>query len=634
MVLFAVTLLLGLGAGQATAHQGEFDGEVYPENESVLPGTPANLIVIDADPKNVRIELKRAGGNPIAFTGSPVIDDDSITVIPPALEAGTYIVTWNGSDGERVSVFSVGSADASVNAGGGGYGGSLGGVLAWLLLVVSWCGGRLLGTRRLTAERAAGLLGALLPGAGAGVLLFGFGGIGPILAVTLTALGAVGVAAGAGGNALATLDRPVRFLGSLIGWVLTLCLPAAGLLTGNGMLAGLLLGAAILVNLLSGAAVTARATSNNRTGLLGNMGVVVLTLAVLGATTGERLDVSLIEKETAAVELCLDAGNRLEIQRCLEGALVATTERESVNAALKSLELLMKQEGRARFFCHEASHAIGRASLRVNDGLEAAFRDGYDVCDFGYYHGIVEGASAGMDDPTFEAAVSTLCRDFASAEELFFMQCNHGLGHAAARRTNNDMLRALEFCQAIEKTEGLAGDRLLTARNGCGTGVTMEWFATATLSENPTVTPKVDKPRDVCHQVPQEWAAECYEYVGNTLDASDPVNSLLELGRWCGASPQAGPCYKGLARAAAGVGISDRDAIAVCDTAADSSDRDGCVTYYIATVATTLEFSESSVERICALLPERDRNGANSLCERVLVAVREVLSSGDGKNTP
>lgn len=340
----------------------------------------------------------------------------------------------------------------------------------------------------------------------------------------------------------------------------------------------------------------------------------------------------MLEKSAEAAEKCMSGGNRLEIQRCLEGSLVFVAEAEGVDASLKTLEGLTRSNGRARYFCHEASHAIGRASLRINESLTDAFRDGYDVCDFGYYHGIVEGASAGMDDASFRTAVSTLCSQFANAEELFFMQCNHGIGHAAARRTNNDMLRGLAFCDAIAETEGLEGERLRTARNGCGTGVTMEWFATATLSEDPTVTPKVEEPRDVCHQVPEQWAAECYEYVGNTLNASDPVNSLIELSGWCNDSAQPGPCFKGLARAAAGVGVSDRDAVAVCDAARERDARNGCVSYYIATVATTIDFNEKSVERICAILPAEDRDGA--LCRNALDAVRQVLAGGDGKNRP
>jgi len=613
--------------GAASAHDGDFDGNVYPENESVLPGTPRDITVLDANPAKVVIELKRADGTRIAFTGEAVIDDDSLSVTPPVLEPGTYVLTWNGSDGENVSVFSVGRVDAEVTTRTGG---TVWAGLAGALLAGAWAAGILLRRRDLTAERASLALLSLLPGVGAGFLLYGAGSPSAIAAIVLTTFGAVGLTITTGAHSLSAHGAPARLIAVATGWILTLLLPAAALLTGAGMLSGILLGGAILVNLVAGAGSLARTAGRKPVRAFGAIGVIALT--AVGVMVGEKIDVAMLEKSAEAAEDCMNGGNRLEIQRCLEGSLVYVAETEGVDASLQTLEGLTRSNGRARYFCHEASHAIGRASLRINETLTEAFRDGYDVCDFGYYHGIVEGASAGMDDATFEDAVSTLCSKFASAEELFFMQCNHGIGHAAARRTNNDMLRGLAFCDAISGTDGLEGERLRTARNGCGTGVTMEWFATATLTEDPTVTPKVEEPRDVCHQVPQQWAAECYEYVGNTLNASDPVNSLIELSAWCNTSTQAGPCFKGLARAAAGVGLSDRDAVAVCDGARDIEARDGCVSYYIATVATTIDYDEKAVGRICAILPPADRDG--QLCKNALEAVRQVLAGGDGKTRP
>ena len=191
------------------------------------------------------------------------------------------------------------------------------------------------------------------------------------------------------------------------------------------------------------------------------------------------------------------------------------------------------------------------------------------------------------------------------------------------------MVRALEFCDALDKNPQLTGERLRIARNGCGTGVTMEWFATATADPNAAVTPEVSEPRDACTQFPARWAPECVEYVGTALDSSDPVNSLNEIGRWCTTTGFDEACFRGLARAAAGVGIPPADAIAVCS--ANAPTRDDCIAFYIAVVATTIDFDVSAVDRICAKLPERDRSGAFSLCERTRQAVIEVLAATDGK---
>jgi hypothetical protein len=610
------------------AHNGEFDGEVYPENEEILSQTPEQVIILSDDPAGVEVTLKRADGSVIYFTGEPVLDADAVSLTPPVLEPGTYILTWKDNGSTETSVFSVDRPDAEVAVTEGS--GTLGGLVAALLLAGCALAGLLIGRTRLSVERGALLSVALLPGAAAGWLTLPGTGLDTWVNVTLFSLGGLAIAVGAATGSLRDASRTQRSVWAGTAMLVALTLPAAALIFGSGMLSRISGLAAALVTVLGGLVATAQAT-RGRLQIVRTVPTLAACLAVVALLTSGGAEIRMVEENTADASRCMSAGNRLEIQRCLEGSFVGIARTNGVNSALKSLEGLIKEQGQARYFCHEVSHSIGRTSLRLNQTLAAAFRDGYDVCDFGYYHGIVEGAAAGLDDAAFRDAVSSLCGEFANAEELFFLQCTHGLGHAAARRTNNDMLRALEFCDAIDDQGGLAGARLANARNGCGTGVTMEWFATATISEDPPVTPKVEEPRDVCHQVPAEWAAECYEYVGNTLDAADPVNSLRELGTWCTGSPQTGPCYKGLARAAAGVGISDRDAISVCDTATNPADRDGCVTYYIATVATTIDFSVTAVEEICALLPARDRDGESSLCAKVRTAVEQVLASGDGK---
>jgi hypothetical protein len=358
--------------------------------------------------------------------------------------------------------------------------------------------------------------------------------------------------------------------------------------------------------------------------------LVVAALLPLPAQLVERAPrVEALATSTVDPVSCLSGSNRLVIQRCLDEAYTATVRRDGVNTALEQLRTLFRTAPQARFFCHETSHAIGRESLRSNGDLAAAFADGFDVCDFGYYHGIVEAAAGHLDDAAFRAAVPELCGQLASVDQLFLLQCTHGLGHAAARRTNNDMVKALSFCEALEQSSSFGPDELAGALNGCGTGVTMEWFAVATSAGLRAVSPEVAEVREVCNEVPQRWAPECFEYVGNTLDPSRPVESLRELAGWCTRSASPDSCFIGLARAAGGVGVRPVDAIAICDLGGTA--RDGCVTFYIAGVATTIEYRVEVVDEICSLLPSKDRDGPRSLCEELRPVVASILAAGDGK---
>ena len=196
LLALVALLTIGLGAGHAAAH-GEFDGDVYPENEEVLPQTPEEIVIVSTDPAQVTVTLKRADGAVVYFTGEPVLDSDAVSLTPPVLEPGTYILTWRDGGEQQTSVFSVDRPDAEVSTTGRS---GLPGLLAVIIMLLStWVTGLLIGRTPLNAERGAVLALATVPGAAAGWLLLP-GTTPASWAVTaLFALGAVGIAAGAAG---------------------------------------------------------------------------------------------------------------------------------------------------------------------------------------------------------------------------------------------------------------------------------------------------------------------------------------------------------------------------------------------------------------------------------------------------
>lgn len=333
---------------------------------------------------------------------------------------------------------------------------------------------------------------------------------------------------------------------------------------------------------------------------------------------------------------CLSEGDRLSTTVCLQGMFSAKAQNVGVVPSLDELRTAMQATPALRFFCHETAHAIGRSSLVVHEEqIAAAFADGYDVCDFGYYHGIIEAAAGSLTDDEFTAAVPNLCAELASVDRLFFLQCTHGLGHAAARRANNDMVRALEFCDAIEGSPAYPAELLDGALNACGTGVTMEWFAVAGAvgrADGEAVSPAVESLRDVCLAVPDKWAPECLEYVGNTLDTGRPRDSLFEMAQWCLTTAFPASCFNGLARAAGGVGLPHQDAVEMCSIA--GPDRRECLRDYLLTVATTIDYDVAAVDRICVLLPDEDRKGPDAVCTESRRLAEEILAASDGKIDP
>lgn len=326
--------------------------------------------------------------------------------------------------------------------------------------------------------------------------------------------------------------------------------------------------------------------------------VVVSLLGLTGAIGAQNeYRLKKLTPSTMGVQECLKSSNRLDVERCLVGVYVSMAYESTPAQASITLEKDMLANPMLRYYCHHTSHAIGRASYAIYDSIEKAFTSGVEVCDFGYYHGIVEEASGYQTDEFFQESIPTLCVDLTT-NNLFYMQCIHGIGHAVAQRTNNDMVRGLAMC---ERLDILPANERKPALNACGTGVTMEWFSVATSGAGGlnSVSPTINKPRDVCAQIGERWGGECYEYIGNTVDSSKPYDSLTEIASWCLDSSYVNSCYIGIARAATGLGVPSKEILEICQIAQDPTVRDECLEKYIVGKATTIDFSVESVDRTC-----------------------------------
>lgn len=350
--------------------------------------------------------------------------------------------------------------------------------------------------------------------------------------------------------------------------------------------------------------------------------MLVLSLVGFFGALGAKSEYQLkkVAFATSGAQECLISSNRLDVERCLVGTYVSMAYESTPAAASVALEKDMLANPLLRYYCHHTSHAIGRASYAIYGSIEKAFTLGVEVCDFGYYHGIVEEASGYQTDDFFQESIPTLCIDLTT-NTLFYMQCIHGIGHAVAQRTNNDMIRGLAMC---ERLDSLPVQELQPALNACGTGVTMEWFSVATSGADGlnAVSPTVSKPRDVCTLIGERWGGECYEYIGNTVDSSKPYESLIEIASWCLGSPYENSCYIGLARAGTGLGVSVEDMLQICRVSDDQTVQYECLEKYIIGKATTIDFSLESVDRTCADLGKYA--DVRELCAEAKVKVQEV----------
>lgn len=498
-LIFLPILLLTLLPDRVAA-----DSEnTYPRNGEIVGKTPRSIRVPGTG--KVEITLKNDQGVMIPFTGETLVNDGTVTVQPPALVYGTYIVTWSSADGDGWFSFSVGEPSATVTAG------TFNVYLAVLVAAI------------LLAAAAAGVVGR-------------------------------------------AKKNKKMYLGSI----------------------------PLLLTAVTGALLVSR--------------------------TDSEYSLKKLDSSIEPAQECLKSSNRLNVERCLVGSYVSLAYASSPAEASRTLEKDMQTNPMLRYYCHHTTHAIGRAGYAIYGSVAEAFTKGVEVCDFGYYHGIIEEASGYQTDESFQDSIPTLCGDLTT-NDLFYMQCIHGIGHAVAQRTNNDMLRGLTMC---ERLDVLPKEELAAALNACGTGVTMEWFSVATSGSEGlnAVSPTVSSPRDVCPMVSDRWAGECYEYVGNTVDSSKPYESLSELAGWCTGTPQPVSCYIGIARAGVGLGVSPKDILSICRTSGEAEPRNQCIEWYIVGKATTIDFSLESVERSCAEMSGYPEIGA--ICARAKDKVAQI----------
>lgn len=269
--------------------------------------------------------------------------------------------------------------------------------------------------------------------------------------------------------------------------------------------------------------------------------------------------------------------------------------------------------------CHSIAHTIGRAAYSRYGNAQEAFRQGSDPCDYGYLHGVIEGASAAYTDDELKEGFLDLCEGLGDVSQHTYRQCVHGLGHAAARRTNNELPRAVDFCRAFWR-EGVDTSRIalegvtdeLSAAayllDLCVTGVSMEWNTTTKARES-TALP-IGSPGTLmyeCLQLETEFQSGCIEYATSNLGGgTDGYEVHLQLREWCDENlKDPFPCYLSIGRGIIwSEGVDYEQAVDICTGGSGGENEIACITWALGSVA-TISLDADSIDEFCPYIPER-----------------------------
>lgn len=219
---------------------------------------------------------------------------------------------------------------------------------------------------------------------------------------------------------------------------------------------------------------------------------------------------------------------------------------ETSRASLRTLEAALERglEAHPDLFgpaCHSFTHLAGQhaaRNLKDIEALSSAASQSAAICQHGLYHGLVEGYAGNLKFDRLREELPLLCAALKEAGtfELPDMQhaegeCNHVLGHVAARTLSDDVPAGLALCDTLPH-DG--------ARIACGTGVIMNWtdgmhrWATGGEPASAPLHLGVDPARrwEICLKVPDFYRAPCALWMGSSTIVSTEADHIRDMLSW------------------------------------------------------------------------------------------------------
>lgn len=241
------------------------------------------------------------------------------------------------------------------------------------------------------------------------------------------------------------------------------------------------------------------------------------------------------------------------------------------------LEIFARHETEPEFFthCHETAHYLGREAYRRLGSVRAVFAQASPRCLGGVFHGAVEGYLIekkipfdGENDVLVAGEIPKICgvlKEYAIPQH--FVECHHGLGHAAMFFTDNDLVRGLKLCDALPDT-GLQGL--------CYSGVFMANADGTNSKDHPSkYGVKLEEPFYPCTILEERYQSQCYTYGTLVLYQKDLQKSIAI----CTGVPlqYRSACFQTIGRDRTMVSADPHELKTQCDKIADTRFRNDCI---------------------------------------------------------
>jgi hypothetical protein len=194
--------------------------------------------------------------------------------------------------------------------------------------------------------------------------------------------------------------------------------------------------------------------------------------AVTNAPQGRALEVvdATVVQPEKICDLGADVGDAFK--KCWTAHFESVAAKDGVVAALQNVQEVGKAHSNVNSLCHEFDHKLGRWAYKDTEDVLKALTYDDRACQYGFMHGVLEAFAMTATDAEMKAKLPVVCEPRRATVktpglERDLGECLHGLGHAAAVHTQDDVFRALEWCRLGTTTRNEIGS--------CAGGALMEY---------------------------------------------------------------------------------------------------------------------------------------------------------------
>jgi plastocyanin len=216
-----------------------------------------------------------------------------------------------------------------------------------------------------------------------------------------------------------------------------------------------------------------------------------------------------------------------DLPACWSAHITDALRSGGVVAAMRQIQRENAADPRFSAACHQFAHQTGLMAY-AEDGVHIPFVRELGYCDYGFFHGYMEGFVADHADPAdARAFCDAVGKRLEGVDALALPQCNHGIGHGTMEyylHTRSDQWNDLPGLarEVIAVCEGTNSDEIERFRCASGAySVLLDWL----LQGPQSALFSLERPFALCALEERGWAER-----GCAWEASKRIRLLIANG--------------------------------------------------------------------------------------------------------